>query len=143
MGRELRLPRGTFFLPDSREDRALTIVPSFRLLTLASLALCAGMLDLQAAPTQAQQQAIRSSCQNDYRSYCASVPTGGAAALQCLEKNVASLSPSCQQAVRAATGRPAATGTESGGTAAGTPPAGASGAPESKGPAVVVIQPGQ
>ena len=71
---------------------------------VAPLALCIGTTDLRAAPTKAQQDAIRSSCQSDYRSYCASVPTGGSAALQCLQKNVASLSPACQQAVNAASG---------------------------------------
>src|SRR5262245_26151183 len=67
--------------------------------------------DLAAAaqPTQAQASAIRSACRSDYQSYCASVPTGGPQALQCLEKNVASLSPSCQKAVNAvAGGAPAA-----------------------------------
>jgi len=63
-----------------------------------------------AQPTQDQASAIRSSCRGDYRSYCASVPTGGSEALQCLEKNVASLSPACQKAVNAVkSGAPAAT----------------------------------
>jgi Cysteine rich repeat len=62
-----------------------------------------------AQPNQAQASAIRSSCRSDYRSHCASVPTGGPEALQCLQKNVASLSPACQKAVNAvATGAPAA-----------------------------------
>ncbi len=52
-------------------------------------------------PSQEQLSAIRSACQSDYRAHCASVPTGGAAALECLRKNVASLSPPCQQAVNA------------------------------------------
>jgi hypothetical protein len=55
-------------------------------------------------PNQAQVSAIRSACRSDYQSHCASVPTGGAAALQCLQKNVASLSAPCQQAVNAAGG---------------------------------------
>ena len=43
--------------------------------------------DLAAAqPTAAQQSAIRSACSGDYQSYCAGVPTGGSAALACLEK---------------------------------------------------------
>jgi hypothetical protein len=58
----------------------------------------------QAAPTDAQKQAIRASCRADYRTYCADVPPGGLPSLQCLEKNLASLSPSCQQAVKAANG---------------------------------------
>lgn len=73
-------------------------------LAIAALAFSFDAAVVLAAPTQAQQDAIRSSCQSDYRTYCSSVPTGGSAALQCLEKNVASLSSSCQQAVRAASG---------------------------------------
>jgi len=57
-----------------------------------------------AQPTQDQASAIRSSCRGDYRSYCANVLTGGSEALQCLEKNVASLSPACQKAVNAVKG---------------------------------------
>src|SRR4051812_2568080 len=57
-----------------------------------------------AAPTEAQQSAIRSACQSDYRAHCASVSPGGAAALQCLQQNLASLSPACQSAVGAASG---------------------------------------
>lgn len=37
-------------------------------------------------PTSAQVAAIRSACRSDYQRVCAGVPTGGAAALQCLEK---------------------------------------------------------
>jgi hypothetical protein len=59
-------------------------------------------------PTQAQISAIRSSCQSDYRAHCAGVPTGGAAALACLRKNVASLSQACQTAVNAAGAGPSA-----------------------------------
>src|SRR5258706_13789160 len=53
------------------------------------------------APTDAQRSAIRSACRSDYEAHCASVPPGGAAALQCLQKNMSSLSSSCQTAVRA------------------------------------------
>src|SRR6476659_2622209 len=52
-------------------------------------------------PTQAQADAIRQSCRGDYQAHCASVPTGGAAALQCLQANIASLSPACPSAVGA------------------------------------------
>jgi len=54
-------------------------------------------------PTQQQTAAIRSACRSDYTSHCSNVPTGGAAALQCLRDHVAELSPSCQTAVNAAT----------------------------------------
>jgi hypothetical protein len=53
------------------------------------------------APTDAQRAAIRSECRSDYEAHCASVPPGGAASLQCLQKNMSSLSSGCQSAVRA------------------------------------------
>jgi len=86
-------------------------------------AICLDAAVAVAAPTQAQQDAIRSSCQSDYRTYCSSVPTGGSAALQCLEKNVASLSSSCQQAVRAASGGNSTTTTVPAATAEPAAPA--------------------
>jgi hypothetical protein len=105
------------------EEKVLRNTSVFWLaVAVAPPTLCIGTADLRAAPTQAQQDAIRSSCQSDYRSYCASVPTGGSAALQCLENNVASLSPTCQQAVKAASG--GATTTAPATTT--TPPAGSS-----------------
>jgi cysteine rich repeat protein len=54
-------------------------------------------------PTQAQASAIRQSCRSDYQAHCANVPTGGSAALQCLQGNMASLSQGCHAAVAAAT----------------------------------------
>jgi hypothetical protein len=57
-----------------------------------------------AKPTDAQVAAIRSACRSDYQKVCAGVPTGGAPALQCLEKNKAKVSARCQQAVNAASG---------------------------------------
>ena len=51
------------------------------------------------APTDAQRSAIRSQCRSDYEAHCASVPPGGVASLQCLQKNMSSLSPGCQRAV--------------------------------------------
>jgi hypothetical protein len=55
-------------------------------------------------PSDAQVAAIRSACRSDYQKNCAGVPTGGAAALQCLEKNKSKLSGGCQQTVNAASG---------------------------------------
>jgi hypothetical protein len=52
-------------------------------------------------PSQAEKDAVKSACRNDYIAHCASVPPGGEAALQCLAKNMSSLSASCQSAVRA------------------------------------------
>lgn len=86
--------------------------------TMIALPLMAGLAS--AAPTSAQQSALKSSCQSDYRANCASVPPGGSAALQCLQQNLAKLSPACQQAVTAASG-----GAAPAPTAANPPPAAA------------------
>src|SRR6266852_3347531 len=59
-------------------------------------------------PSSAQVSAIRSACRSDYQKVCAGVPTGGAPALQCLEKNKSKVSPACEQAVNAASGGTAA-----------------------------------
>jgi hypothetical protein len=59
-------------------------------------------------PSSAQVAAIRSACRSDYQKVCAGVPTGGASALQCLEKNTSKVSPACEQAVNAASGSTAA-----------------------------------
>src|ERR1700748_617283 len=53
------------------------------------------------APSDAQRSAIRSACRSDYMAHCSSVPPGGMASLQCLQKNMSSLSSGCQSAVRA------------------------------------------
>jgi hypothetical protein len=54
------------------------------------------------APSEAQREAIKSNCRNDYIAHCSSIPPGGAASLQCLQKNMASLSAACAGAVKAA-----------------------------------------
>lgn len=83
-------------------------------------------------PSGAQVSAIKSACRSDYPKVCAGVPTGGAPALQCLEKNKAKLSPGCEKAVSAA----------SGGTAAAAAPAGAAPAAASAAtPTVIVLRP--
>ena len=56
---------------------------------------------LAQAPTEAQREAIKSECRSDYMAHCSSVPPGGEASLQCLQKNMSSLAPGCQSAVRA------------------------------------------
>src|SRR3954466_13739144 len=53
------------------------------------------------APSEAQREAIKSQCRSDYQAHCASIPPGGEASLQCLQKNMSILSSSCQSAVRA------------------------------------------
>ncbi len=58
----------------------------------------------QEKPTAAQKHALRSACPADFRANCAGVPTGGMAALVCLEQHVDKLSPACQSAVKAVSG---------------------------------------
>jgi hypothetical protein len=89
-------------------------------------------------PTDAQIAAIRSACRSDYPKVCAGVPTGGAPALQCLEKNKSKVSSGCQQALNATGGgaAPAAGGASTGGA-----PAGSAAAPAAAAPAVIVLRP--
>jgi len=83
-------------------------------------------------PTDAQRSAIRAQCRADYQAHCASVPPGGMASLQCLQKNMASLAPGCQSAVRAveATAEPKADTSKSDTNKADTAPAAAKPAAE-------------
>lgn len=90
-------------------------------------------------PTDAQVSAIRSACRSDYPKVCAGVPTGGAAALQCLEKNRAKLSSGCQKAVAAADG--GATAPAAGGVATTAPAGAPAAATPSAAPAVIVLRP--
>ena len=84
-------------------------------------------------PSSAQVAAIRSSCRSDYQRVCAGVPTGGSAALQCLEKNKTKVSSSCQQAVNAATGGGAVP------AKGGAPAAADAAAPAAAAPAPVLV----
>jgi hypothetical protein len=90
-----------------------------------------------AKPSSAQVSAIRSACRSDYPKVCAGVPTGGAPALQCLEKNKAKLSAGCERAVSAASGGAGAP------AAGGGAPAASAAAPASApaAPAVIVLRP--
>jgi hypothetical protein len=88
-------------------------------------------------PTSAQVSAIKSACRSDYPKVCAGVPTGGAPALQCLEKNKAKLSAGCEKAVAAATGGTA----PAGGAAPSAAAAPAAGAAPAAAPTVIVLRP--
>ena len=90
-------------------------------------------------PTDAQVAAIRSACRSDYPKVCAGVPTGGAPALQCLDKNKSKVSSGCQQALNATSGgaAPAA----GGGSTGGAPAAGSAAAPAAAPPVVIVLRP--
>jgi hypothetical protein len=72
---------------------AIALIPAF-------VATAAGAQE----PTKAQADAIRQACRSDYMAHCSGVPTGGAAALDCLKQNAARTSPQCQQALRAVSG---------------------------------------
>lgn len=74
-----------------------------RALTSAAAAIALAALNNVAAAqlTSAQQSALRSNCTSDFMSKCSGVTPGSKDALVCLQKNVATLSPSCQTAVRA------------------------------------------
>lgn len=85
-------------------------------------------------PSSAQIAAVKSACRADYPKVCASVPPGGAPALECLEKNKAKVSPACEKAVSAASGGgAAATAAPAAAAPAATAPAAA--------PAVIVLRP--
>jgi hypothetical protein len=85
-------------------------------------------------PSSAQAAAIKSACRGDYPKVCASVPPGGAPALECLEKNKAKVSAGCSKALAAVSGGSAAP------AAAGGAPAAAGAAPAAA-PVVIVLRP--
>ena len=91
-------------------------------------------------PSSAQISAIRSACRSDYPKVCAGVPTGGAPALQCLEKNKAKLSAGCEKAVSAAGGGGAPAAAPAAGTAPAAAGAATAAAPAAT-PAVIVLRP--
>ncbi|MCP4614836.1 MAG: hypothetical protein GY844_00235 [Bradyrhizobium sp.] len=84
-------------------------------------------------PTEAQASAIRTACRSDYPKVCAGVPTGGAPALECLEKNKARVSAACGKALAAVSGGAAP-------AAGGAAPAAAGAAPAAA-PVVIVLRP--
>jgi Cysteine rich repeat len=104
---------------------------SFKCFSLIAIVVATGLAATQAfaqAPTTAQRNAIKSSCRSDYMAHCSSVQPGGAAALQCLQKNMTSLSSSCQTAVKAVTSSEAKPATPA--AAEGKPATAAKAAPE-------------
>lgn len=84
-------------------------------------------------PSPAQVSAIKSACRGDYPKVCASVPPGGAPAIECLEKNKAKVSAGCAKAVNAAFGGGATPPASGAAPAAEAAPAAA--------PAVIVLRP--
>ncbi len=99
---------------------------------------------LAQAPTEAQRDAIKSQCRSDYMAHCSSVPPGGEASLQCLQKNMSSLSSGCQGAVRAVEAPAAATTAKPADTAApkaAAPAAAATAAPKAAEPKAAAAAP--
>jgi hypothetical protein len=92
-------------------------------------------------PSSAQIAAVRSNCRSDYPKVCAGVPTGGAPALQCLEKNKAKLSAACEKAVTAASSGGGAAPAASGGDAAATANANPNAAPAGAAPPPLLLRP--
>jgi hypothetical protein len=98
----------------------VSIIPALTCCLLASGAFAAEMTD-------AEKDALRSSCRSDYFSYCSSVPRGPAV-LTCLQKSIASVSAGCRQALSNLGG-------------ASAPPAAATGATPAPSPAPAAAPP--
>jgi hypothetical protein len=77
-----------------RRDTALCAILAAAIMSVATPSFAQG-------PSEAQKAAVKSACRSDYMAHCSSVQPGGEAALQCLAKNMSSLSSGCQSAVRA------------------------------------------
>jgi hypothetical protein len=80
----------------------------FRFLAFAGLLLTLSCEQASAQqPTEAQRDGIRAACRSDFVANCSGVQPGGKEAFECLLRNDAKLSPSCQAAVNAAAPKPA------------------------------------
>src|SRR5580693_2557814 len=80
----------------------------FRFFAFAGLLLALSSEQVSAQqPTQAERDAIRAACRSDFMANCSGVQPGGRDAFECLLRNDAKLSPSCQAAVNAAAPKPA------------------------------------
>jgi hypothetical protein len=89
-----------------------------RIILFVAVFLALGAPAFAQQATQAQRDAIRQACPADYQAHCANVPGAGQAAFACLQRNLASLSQPCQQAVQAVAGGAAAGGAAAPGAAA-------------------------
>jgi hypothetical protein len=92
------------------------------------LALLSNQVSAQ-GPTQAQRDAIRAACRSDFLANCSGVEPGGKEAFECLLRNDAKLSPSCQAAVSAAAPKPAEPAAAAPAAPAGASPANSESAP--------------
>lgn len=107
-------------------------IAALRIAPLLAAFLALGAPAIAQQPSQAQINAIRQSCRADYQAHCASVPTGGSAALGCLQQNAPALSAPCQRALQAMSGS---------GAASGRPAASPGAAPSAPGPAPAAAAP--
>lgn len=79
-------------------DRKLHAAASI-VTAIAGLVLTLGVA--QAQLTDAQKSAMRANCRSDFMANCMSTSPGSKEALECLQNNLAKLSPGCQAAVKA------------------------------------------
>jgi hypothetical protein len=85
-----------------RKQELIEMIQNKRSLLLLAAIFAMSAPAFAQAPSEAQREAIKSNCRSDYIAHCSSIPPGGAASLQCLQKNMASLSSACAGAVKAA-----------------------------------------
>jgi hypothetical protein len=93
------IPRSAGF--SGKKQELIQMIHSTRTALLLAATFAISASAFAQAPSEAQRAAIKSNCRNDYMAHCSSVPPGGAASLQCLQKNMASLSAACAGAVKA------------------------------------------
>jgi hypothetical protein len=74
---------------------------------LAALAFAMLTGAANAQVTEAEKNAMRANCGADFVSHCPGIEPAGKEALVCLQKNIASLSPGCQTAVKETMAKPA------------------------------------
>jgi len=108
--------------------------PRRRMVMRIATCLCMlGALVAAQQPTKAQQSALRTACRSDFMAHCSKVnPNNSAAAMACLQRNAAALSPRCRAAVSAGSGGGAPAGAQN---TAGPPSAGPASAPAGAQPA--------
>jgi hypothetical protein len=73
---------------------------SFSLVIVLGTAFAGSSATAAEMPTDAQKEAIRSDCRDDFIKHCTGVEPGGLPALECLESHMADLSAACQAAVK-------------------------------------------
>jgi hypothetical protein len=113
----------------------------FRSAALGGLLALALSQGAAAQVTPEQQSAVKASCRSDFMSKCSGVRPGGAEALQCLQKNVASLSSACQSAVSATLPKPAPAAAAAPPPPAPAPAAAAPAAPTAAAPTIQTAKP--